>query len=258
MALGPEKFYTARITQRVDVAADLWKARIHPGGDFHFVAGQYATLGMEVSGKLVERAYSLCSSPYEEELEIFVEHVPGGEFTPLLHDVPVGTDLSLRKIAKGRFTLDLGSGHKNHLLLCTVTGVAPYVSYIRTLYKDWKEGHFPADIRLYLIHAASRSWEFGYRDELEKIAAEVPWLHYVTSVSRPWEDTAWQGETGRVEDIIRNYAEKWSLDSRDTTGYLCGHPQMVENGLGILKRWGIDKKSLRSEAYWVPAKDSAL
>jgi len=255
MAPSEDKFFKAKILTRKDLAPDLWTIRLAPGGDFKFVAGQYCTLGGQVGEKFVERAYSICSSPYEEELELFFELVPEGEFTPFLYTLPAGSEISMRKIAKGRFTLDLKSGHKNHLLICTVTGVAPYVSYIRTLYKDWKQGKFPADIRLFVLQAASRSWEFGYWEELKKIADEAPWLDLVATISRPWEDTAWKGEVGRAEDILRKYADQWGMTNADTTVYLCGHPQMLENGLGILQRRGFEKKSIQTEAYWVPAKE---
>jgi len=36
----------------------------------------------------------------------------------------------------------------------------------------------------------SRSLEFGYREEMERVAAEVPWLKFVATISRPWEDAA--------------------------------------------------------------------
>jgi ferredoxin/flavodoxin---NADP+ reductase len=256
MSPSDDKFYRARITHREELSGDLWKIRIDPSGEFQYVAGQYATLGVRTTEKLIERAYSIVSSPYEKELEIFIELVPHGELTPQLHKVQVGGEITLRKIAKGRFTLDLKSGHKNHLLLCTVTGVAPFVSYARTLQKDWKEGRFPAEIQLYMINGASRSWEFGYREELEGIAAAVPWLHYVPTISRPWEDPKWQGETGRVEDIIRKYSDQWGLTGADTTGYLCGHPEMIEHGKGILARRGFAKEYLKEEVYWIPAKSA--
>ncbi len=255
MVLAPEKFYNARITHRRDLAPDLWIIRIVPSGEYRFVAGQFATLGVPVLGTHIERPYSIASSPYEHEMEFFLELVPQGELTQALHTVSVGAELSLRKIAKGRFTLDLPSGHRNHLLVCTVTGVAPYVSYVRTLYADWKQSRFPADIHLYLIQGASRSWEFGYREELEAIAAEVPWLKYVPTVSRFWEDTSWAGERGRVDDLIRKYADLWQLTAADTTAYLCGHPIMTERGIGILERAGFAKTSIRQEAYWA-LKDS--
>jgi len=254
MALSEDKFYRARVTHRREMASDLWAIRLNTGGQFNFVAGQYATLGVRNEEKLVERAYSIVSSPYEEELEIFIELVPEGALTPLLYKLQVGDELSMRKIAKGRFTLDLKSGHRNHLLLSTVTGVAPYMSYLRALYKDSSENRFPADIHLYLINAASRSWEFGYHQEIAELASKSPWLTYVPTVSRPYEDTEWRGETGRVEDIIRKYTDLWELTGTDTTGYLCGHPQMIELGKGILLRRGFPKQSLKEEIYWVPPK----
>lgn len=256
MASTDDRFYRARIIRREDIAPDLWKVHIDPGGEFSFVAGQYATLGVSSSQGMIERAYSIVSSPYEKEVEIFLELVPEGDLTPQLHQVPVGGEIVMRKIAKGRFTLDLKSGHRDHLLLATVTGVAPFVSYIRTLHKDWKDGRFPADIRLHLINAASRSWEFGYREELERVAAEVPWLNYVPTISRPWEDEKWSGETGRVEDVIRKYTDMWKLSGADTSCYLCGHPQMIEHGMGILARRGFQKNSIRQEVYWIPAREA--
>src|SRR5208283_5294308 len=203
--------------------------------------------------------YSLCSSPYESQLEFFVERVEGGELSPLLHAMDKGAPLLLRRFAKGRFTLDLRSGRQNHLLLSTVTGVAPYVSYVRTLYTDWKKGGtpMPGGHRLYCLHGASRSLEFGYREELEKIAAEVPWFKYVTTVSRPWEDASWSGETGRVDDLVRKYIDLWGLRPETTTGYLCGHPSMCENGRGILQRAGWKKDSMFEEVYFIPAKEAA-
>ena len=256
MTPAEDKFYRARITKRIDLTHDLWLIRVNPGGQFRFAAGQYATLGVQTPDKLVERPYSIVSAPYEPELEFFVELVPEGELTPLLYKLQVGDEMTMRKVAKGRFTLDTKSGRANHLLLCTVTGIAPFVSYARSLYKDWKEGRFSGEHKLYLIEGASRSWEFGYCEEMGRIAGEVPWLNYVATVSRPWEDPNWQGETGRVEDLIRKYADQWGLTPSDTAGYLCGNPQMIENGKGILGRRGFPKEALKEEVYWVPPKET--
>jgi ferredoxin/flavodoxin---NADP+ reductase len=259
MALPMEKHYSARVIERRDLSADLWLVRVDPGGPFQFKAGQYATLGVEQGDKRIERAYSIVSSPYEEGLEFFIELVPQGELTPHLYKLQVGDTMLCRKIAKGRFTLDLRSGRTDHLLLATVTGIAPFVSYVRTLYRDWKSGNspMPGNHKLYCIQGASRSWEFGYNDELERYAAEVPWLKFATTISRPWEDTSWKGQTGRVDDLVRKYASDWNLRPESTTAYLCGHPNMVENGRGILERAGWQKGSMFEEVYFLPAKEVA-
>lgn len=260
MALPPDRHYTARILERRNLTEDLWIIRVDPGGPFSFKAGQYATLGADLDGKRVERAYSIASSPYEETLEFFVELVPQGALTPALYKMQAGDTLLCRKIAKGRFTLDLRSGRKNHFLLSTVTGIAPFVSYVRTLYHDWKAGDspMPGEHRFFCVQGGSRSREFGYREELERIAAEVPWLKYAATVSRPWEDLDWKGQTGRVDDLIRFYADKWELQPATTTGYLCGHPSMCENGMEILTRAGWQTGSLFQEIYFVPGQEGAL
>src|ERR671924_120600 len=152
MAGSPDKYYSARIVNRRDLSHDLCILHVDPGGPLEYRAGQYATLGIEREGVRTERAYSMVSSPYDEAL--------------------------CRKIAKGRFLLDLRSGRANHLLISTVTGVAPFVSYIRTLYRDWKSGTspMPGEHKLFCLQGASHSFEFGYREELERYASEAPWL----------------------------------------------------------------------------------
>jgi ferredoxin--NADP+ reductase len=248
-----DTFLRATITKRTEISNDLWLIRVDPGGPFPFTAGQYATLGVATAQGLVERAYSIVSSPYERELEFFFELVHDGELTPLLYRRTVRDSISIRKRAKGRFVLDQTSGRTNHLLLCTVTGIAPFVSYARTLKKEWDEGLFKGDHRLFLIQGASYAIEFTYRNEIETLAHAVPWLTYVPTISRPWDEPDWRGERGRVDDIIREYANRWSLDARDTTAYLCGHPEMISHGKAILRRDGWEKDALKEESYFIPA-----
>jgi ferredoxin--NADP+ reductase len=197
----------------------------------------------------VERPYSIVSSPYDAQLEFFIELVSSGELTPLLHRLRVGDTVSLRARAKGRFLFDTTSGRTNHLLLCTSTGIAPYISYVRTLLADWKEGRFAGDHHLFLLQGASRSAELGYFNELTRVGREVPWLTYVPTVSRPHEDPAWTGETGRVDGILERYLDQWSLQARRTTVYLCGHQGMIEHGREIVLRRGWPIETLRDEMY---------
>jgi len=259
MTRSPDKYYNARILGRRDISADLCVLRVDPGGPLEYRAGQYATLGIERDGLRTERAYSMASSPYEEALEFFVELVPLGGLTPGLFQLQPGDALLCRKIAKGRFTLDLGSGRSNHLLISTVTGIAPFVSYVRTIYRDWKSGSspMPGGHKFFSLQGASHSFEFGYCQELERYASEAPWLQYVPTVSRPWDNPQWTGETGRVDDLLRKYVDAWKLRPDETTAYLCGHPKMIENSRGILQRGGWKKDAILEEAYFqVAAKEA--
>jgi ferredoxin--NADP+ reductase len=256
MTVSTERFQKATIIFRKDHTEDLWSIRVRPEIPLVFKPGQYATLGIEEEGKVVERSYSICSSPHEAEVEFFFELVMRGRVTPPLYHRQVGDTLLMRRNAKGTFTLDGRIGHKHHLLVCTVTGVAPYVSMARTLAREARLGHH-SGAKLVVLQAASRSWEFAYRDELESLAREFPWIKYVPVVSRPWEDPEWKGEVGRVEDILRKYIDDFNLLPPQTTVYLCGHPQMIENGKGILRRRGFSRESVRGEVYWAPQREAS-
>ena len=82
----------------------------------------------------------------------------------------------------------------------------------------------------------------------------MPWLTFVPTVSRPWEDQKWTGEKGRVDDLLRKYADMWGIRADNSVAYLCGHPEMIERGKGVLKRIGFEREFLKEEIYWIPAK----
>jgi NAD(P)H-flavin reductase len=73
----------------------------------------------------------------------------------------------------------------------------------------------------------------------------------VPTVSRPWDDPGWSGEVGRVDDVIRKYADQWFADPTQGMAHLCGHPSMIEHGKAILGRRGWAKKSLKEESYFI-------
>jgi ferredoxin/flavodoxin---NADP+ reductase len=251
MLPASDKFLPARIMDRREISEDLWVMRVDPGGEFKYLAGQYATLGIVNGEKRLERPYSIASAPHEKFLEFFVELVPHGQLTPLLHAAPVGGPLTLRKAAKGHLMLDFSSAHTNHLLVATVTGVSPFVSFFRHLQDEWKNATFRGEHKLFLLEGASRSPELGYADELVKAAAEFPWLTYIPTVSRPQDDRAWTGETGRVDDLVRKYTDLWNLTPENSRVYLCGNPGMIENTKGIVKRRGWQADTIKEEAFFV-------
>ena len=47
MRSAEEKFYRARITHRDEFSPGLWKILLDTGGEYKFVAGQFATLGVQ-------------------------------------------------------------------------------------------------------------------------------------------------------------------------------------------------------------------
>lgn len=247
MAVDPARYLSAEISVRRDLTPDLWTFRVRPAEPLRFAPGQYVALGIPAGGRMIERPYSICSAPHEDELEFFVELVPNGAMTPLLYELQPGTPIYLRRAAKGRFVLDGESGKKNHLMVASVTGVAPFVSMARHLALH----PFP-DVRVLILHSASTPAELGFSEELAAATREVAWLEYVRTVSRPWLFPAWEGERGRAEDVVRKYADAAGFRPEDTTVYACGHPQMIRNVQAVMERAAYPRHAIREEMFWPP------
>ncbi len=241
------KFCRAHLAERVDITDDLAVFRFRPERPLHFEAGQYATLALPGGDKLVQRAYSIVSSPHEDDLEFFIELVPQGELTPRLWELHAGDELLVRCKIVGRFTRDPLFSH--HLMLATVTGIAPYLSMMR-LHRHALErgeatpGHFA------ILHGASVPHELGpYLDEMAAMH-RAGLLHYIPTISRPWLDDGWTGETGRVEDVARKHADALGFTHAQTVAYACGHPQMIENARSLVARARFPREQFRDEKYF--------
>jgi ferredoxin--NADP+ reductase len=248
------KHASVTVVERRDHTPDLWSIRVRYGEDFPFTPGQYATLGVPRGDRVVERAYSIVSDPAEDTIEFFFELVPEGALTPLLYEKGVGDEILMRRRAKGLFVLDRREERSRHLLVSTVTGVAPFVSMVRTTRRLLAADSASRPPQVVLIQAGSRSEELSYLDELRAHAAELDWLTYVPSVSRPWEDPDWRGELGRAEDVVRKHADAHAITPQDSVAYLCGHPEMIATVRGIMRRRGFDAKDVREELYFQPGK----
>ena len=230
----------AMLVERKDITSDLFIVMLEPEeGPFQFKPGQYCTLGLDG----IERAYSIVSAPHEPLLEIFVETVPEGELTPLMWKMKVGDRMSIRPRAKGLFTMDQRVHH--HFMLATVTGVAPYISIIRSYLHEGGQGH-----KFYVLLAASYQDELTYDRELTDLAAQHPdCIKFVPTVSRPDEarNAGWPGARGRVNLIAEEYLEKFNLPQDDTLVYACGHPGMINNAKArvVPKGW-----KFTEERFW--------
>jgi ferredoxin/flavodoxin---NADP+ reductase len=244
-----DKYYSSELMERIDFSDDLALFRFRPPDSFQFTAGQYATIAFEDSGEFIQRAYSIASSPSEPYLEFFIELVTAGRLTPKLWKLQPGDEVLIRKRIVGDFVLDKMSGRNRHLMLATVTGIAPFLSIIRAERVERRLG-LGSQHRFLIIHGASRSREFGcYQRELEEISREG-WVRYIPTISRPWKDTNWKGEVGRVEDVLRKYADRLGYDHKRATAYAVGHPQMIENVKEILARALFGEDQIKEEKYF--------
>ena len=230
---------TVRVLKRKDLTPDLMLMWVERPDGYAFKSGQYCTLGIDG----IERAYSIVSAPHEEALELFFELVPEGELTPRIWRLKPGDSMTIRPRAKGIFTMD--PALPNQLLVATVTGVVPYVSFVRDYLHHGRKGH-----HFHLLEGASYMNEFAYDGEFIRLSQDQPELiTFVPTVSRPDEtaNRGWKGETGRVNSIVEGYIAERGLTPRNTMVYTCGHPGMIED---VKERMLTAGFPFKEERFW--------
>jgi len=56
--------------------------------------------------------------------------------------------------------------------------------------------------RFSVIHGPRHSWDLRYRSELLTLKRMCPNFTYISTISRPEQETApWHGETGYIQDV---------------------------------------------------------
>ncbi len=266
----------ATVTWRADLAPGLMIIRVVPDGPlFDFTPGQYCVLGLppdapRVAGatddppvpehqrsRMIRRSYSIASgSRQREHLEFYVTLVHSGGLTPRLFAMHVGDRLWLGPKATGLFTLSAVPPSADLWLIATGTGLAPYVSMLRT---DLTTR--PKDRAAVIVHGARHSWDLGYRAEIESLAQMHRNLRYLPAITRPDEDPSFRGETGRLQDLLAagrlEALAGVPLAPGRSHVFLCGNPGMIEACLGLLGARGFSEWSkqnpegtLHLEKYW--------
>ena len=266
--------FNAVVAQRIEVSPGLIIMRVVPEGwelpDFE--SGQFSVLGLPGSAprcdvcdaeeqernpeKLVKRAYSIASSSVAKEfMEFYVSLVPSGALTPRLFALKAGDQVWLSPKATGLFTLDEVPVDQNVVFISTGTGLAPYMSMLRSHLTCGSERRYA------VLHGARHSWDLGYRSELMTLRRMCSNFIYLPSISRPTEEAAhWGGETGYVQELGGNekLEQGWGLaPTPETTHvFLCGNPSMIEDMVARLEAQGYSEHSRRQpgqvhvERYW--------
>jgi ferredoxin/flavodoxin---NADP+ reductase len=264
----------AVLTSRHDIAPGLATFRIEPVGweieEFH--PGQFAVLGLPGSAprcsdadpeeipappdKLIRRAYSISSSSLERQyLEFYVVLVGSGALTPRLFALRPGDPLWLGRKITGMFTLNDIPEHNHLVLIATGTGLAPYISMLRSHLLHTRE------TRVGVLQGARHSWDLGYRHELALVERDHPNFVYLPAITRPQEEQQpWTGLNGRIQEVWAEhpFEQCWGFDPapEHTHILLCGNPAMIEAMLGILHQEGYQEHTKKSpgqihlEKYW--------
>ena len=205
--------------------------------------------------RLYRRAYSIASSPAVTDwMEFFVVRVEDGKLTPRLWEIYPGGRLWMDDEAKGEFRIDVAPPGKDLVMISTGTGIAPFMSMLRTY-----AGRGPWR-RFVMINGARYAADLAYVTELHRIVQSDPTVVYLPILTREPEGGAWTGLRGRVQTALEPATYERlvgvTLDPAECHVFLCGNPAMiddVERELGA-RGFATDSREQRGnvhfERYW--------
>ena len=220
------------ISERLRIFRLVWEGI----ENFNFKAGQFVMLSsddfLDEGNKPVKRAYSIVNAEHEKSyLELCISKQQ--YFSKFLfEEIKEGDVLNL----EGPFGTFLLEGcEQNITFIAGGTGIAPMVSFIRTLRREG------CDKDIWLFYSTRKEEDMAYRKEFEEYAKENKKFHYIPSCTRACEN--WKGRRERVTEFLHEYI------TTDRPCYICGPPAMDQAVKDKLREIGVSEKNIHAEKW---------
>jgi ferredoxin--NADP+ reductase len=212
-----------------------------------FEAGQFVRIALDIDGERIARPFSFVNPPQDPVLEFYGIVVPEGPLSPRLARLRPGDALYVASNPAGFLVLSELPDAQTLWLLSTGTGIAPFLSMLRTD-APWKRFR-----NIVLVHAVRHARELVYQDLIRGMKG----LSYVTFVSREAHPTSLAGRIPQaLSDGRLEAAAGIGLSAADSQVMLCGNPDMLKDTTAALAARGMRKHRRRapgqitSESFW--------
>jgi ferredoxin--NADP+ reductase len=237
------KWLEGRVLENRHWTPVLFSLRV-AGPELDFEAGQFVRIALDVDGERIARPFSFVNPPGESALEFYGVIVPEGPLSPHLARLQPGDALFYATNPSGFLVLAEVPPAEELWLLATGTGIAPFLSILRT------EAPWQTYRRVILVHAVRRASELVYRDLIEAMRrARGERLRYVTFVSR--EELS-GSLSGRIPAALRDgrlEAAACAIAPERSQFMLCGNPDMVKDATAALVERGLRKHRRRAPGH---------
>lgn len=213
---------------------------------FAFESGQYVTVKKTINGEDIRRSYSICSTPFEEEIRIGVKKIDNGKMSGFLNDqLNIGDELEVMPPA-GNFTAKNHAG--NIIGVAAGSGITPVFSLLKSVIK--------AGGKFTLFYGNVNETSTIFKKELDTLAANHPnnfVIHYTYD-----EGAAKQLDPiqcGRIDEQKMNDFIKLNLEILKADGfYICGPEAMINTVNETFKKMGVADEKIHFELFTTPVK----
>lgn len=230
-------------------------------GPLRFEAGQFVKLGLPaLAGEpgdegILGRPYSFVNAPDADTLEFLCIEVPGGPLSPRLAALQPGDEIHVARQPSGFLVLSELPDADTLWLICTGTGIGPFLSILRTE-APWRRFR-----RVLLVQGTRLLQERTHLDLIEALGMAHPaQFRHLSLVTREPVVESDHLLTGRIPQAIADgrleRAAGATLSPEGAQVMLCGNPAMITEVSDVLKARGMRRHRRRTpgqisvETYW--------
>lgn len=219
--------------------------------EFSFEQGQNITLKKVIDGEELRRSYSICTSPFENELRIAIKKVEGGRFSSYANDVLKINDFLDVLPPTGKFNTRLNSENKNdYLAFAAGSGITPVISIIKTTLQAESNSSFT------LVFGNKGRNSIIFFEELEGLKNKyLNRFNFINILSR--ERTDAPINSGRINKQKLNDLDRLINYKGVHDIFICGPEEMIFCAKDFLEEYGIDKKKIHFELFTTPGQKHA-
>lgn len=234
--------------------------------DFEYKQGQYLTLQFTLKGEEARRAYSMCSSPLENDIAVTVKRVKGGLVSNHINDnIKAGDSVNVMP-PEGRFFTELDeSVNKTYYLFAAGSGITPIFSILKTILEAEPKS------TVFLFYGNRNEDTIIFKNELDNLEKRYAGQLFVThTLTQPKREKAsglfsafkkgkiaWTGQVGRIDErAVNEFLAKNPMRSKTAEYFICGPGAMIDTAEKALLRKGVQDKNIHTERFTTSVDES--
>ena len=214
---------------------------------FQFKQGQTLTVRKIFNGEELRRNYSICSSPFENKLQVAVKKVEGGVFSTCANeDLKSGDALEVMP-PTGKFYTELNPlQKKNYVSFTAGSGITPILSIIKTTLLTEPQSTFT------LVYGNRTKNSIIFKEELEALKDKfIDRFRIYHVLSREKSDAPINH--GRIDvDKLDLFFDKVIDLNRSDEFFLCGPEEMIFCIKNYLINRNVPPTKIHFELFTVP------
>jgi ring-1,2-phenylacetyl-CoA epoxidase subunit PaaE len=220
---------------------------------FQFKQGQNLTIKKVFNGEELRRNYSICTSPFDNQLKVAVKKAGDGVFSTWANkELKAGDYLDVLP-PTGKFYTELNpSQKKNYVAFAAGSGITPVLSIIKTTLLTEAKSNFT------LVYGNRTKNSIIFKEELEALKDKfIDRFRIYHILSREFTDTEINNGRIDVDKLQILFNKLIDLKSSDEF-FVCGPEEMIFCIKGYLEGRGIATDKIHFELFTVPGQKQSV